>query len=172
MTAARDSDSGQPDSAGDSPTARKIYSVPRRYDLATLFVVSLAYAGLFGLMRALGWPPLAFALVAGFITVVGLGQALLFGGNAPREASVVCGVAFFFVPLAVVVALAVGFQGNPLSVVLLSALLFGAILAALPGVVLGYLTGVLIGGLFLVADLVRGATAKRNRGRTAMTNDE
>ena len=90
------SDSQQPSSAGsrDAPprAAPRLYSVPRRYDLATLFTVTLAYALLFGAMQRSGMPPNVAFDVAGFITLVGIGQALLFKGNAPRLASVVTGV--------------------------------------------------------------------------------
>ena len=96
----------------DSPhrAGPRLYSVPRRYDLATLFTVTLAYSLLFGLMQRLGMPPIAAFVVAGFITVVGIGQALLFRGNAPRLASVVIGAVVPTVLL--VVALAMKFHST------------------------------------------------------------
>ena len=45
------------DDSRPSPIGQAPYSVPRRYDLATLFAVSLAYALLFGLMRVADIPP-------------------------------------------------------------------------------------------------------------------
>jgi ABC-type proline/glycine betaine transport system permease subunit len=77
--------------------AAKVYSVPRRYDLTTMFVVSTAFALLFAGMRILEWPKEAALTTGLFITLVGLGQAMLFGGKSPRLASVVVGVVFFFV---------------------------------------------------------------------------
>jgi hypothetical protein len=138
----------------EASPAKKIYSVPRRYDLATLFVVSLAYALLFGFMRAAGLPPLGFAIVAGFVSVVGLGQAILFRGKAPRKASAVCGIAVFLavqLPIVVVDALS-----RPWDLLLL-VLCCSPFSVVLPGAALGYGAGVLIGGVFLVADAVRNA---------------
>lgn len=76
---------------GPRPPA-KVYSVPRRYDLATLMAVTLAYSLLFGVMRFLQAPPALIGVVSLFITLVGLGQALLFRGRHPRAASLVAGI--------------------------------------------------------------------------------
>ena len=76
----------------DGFSAAKVYGVPRRYDLATLFAVSVAYAIMFGVMRALSFPLDRFAISAAFVTSVGIGQALLFKGKSPRTASVGVGV--------------------------------------------------------------------------------
>jgi len=126
----------------------KVYSVPRRYDLATMFAVSVAYAFLFGSMRFFGWPPEVFAIVAGFFTCVGLGQALLFGGKEPRVASVLVGV--FYGPIVMVIG-AIG-GGGPRHIV---GLIIGAICTAIAGSLYGYAAGVIVAGVFLVADLMR-----------------
>lgn len=75
----------------------RIYSAPRRFDLFTVMIVTAAYALLLGGMSALRFPPVVSGYVAGFITLVGIGQAVLFGGRWPRFASVVSGMAAYFV---------------------------------------------------------------------------
>ena len=76
-------------SEGIKASPSKVYSAPRRFDLATIFVVTIAYSLLFGAMKALSFPPAASALVAGFISLIGAGQAFLFRGEQPRTASLV-----------------------------------------------------------------------------------
>ena len=77
----------------DAPTAT-IYSAPRRFDLATIMVVTLAYALLLAGLRLLRMPPSGVLHVAGCITCVGIGQALLFRGKRPRLSSILVGVAY------------------------------------------------------------------------------
>ena len=62
--------------SGDSDSDAKVtvYSVPRQYDLATLFVVSVAFALLFSVLRLLGASPVVFAVVTTFVALVGLGR--------------------------------------------------------------------------------------------------
>ena len=138
-----------PEDTPAHPSKVKVYSVPRRYDLATMFAVSVAYALLFATMRCSGSEPVSFAIVAGFFTFVGLAQALLFGGKAPRAASIVAGVvcwgAIQFV------------QGILVFDHSLELLVFGSVC----GAILGYVAGALIAGVFLVADFVRQSTARR-----------
>ena len=126
----------------DDPMRPTIYSAPRRFDIATVLTVMAAYALLFTAMRLLGWEPATLGVVGGFVTAVGIGQALLFGGNAPRIASVVVGAAYW--AFAVTVAsggnVCLGF----------SSLFWGG--------VSGYVAGTLVGGVFLVADAVRRGT--------------
>jgi hypothetical protein len=137
---------------------KKVYSVPRRYDLATLFTVSLAFAMLFGLMRALGSHPVVFAVVGGFVTVVGLTQAVLFKGKAPREASILTGAAIFASVASIPMILGV-MRGYGV-VELLVGYSCQAMCSCLLGAVCGYVVGVLIGGVFLVADAVRKVMRK------------
>lgn len=128
----------------------KIYSAPRRFDLATIFAVTAAYSLLLGGMSALRFPPILSAYVAAFITLVGVGQAVLFGGKKPRLASYLTGMAAYF--LLGVISFSIDRPrfdiGEMIAFVMLFAVVFGGLL--------GYCAGVLVGGVFLVADVVRG----------------
>jgi putative addiction module component (TIGR02574 family) len=127
----------------------KIYSAPRRFDLATVFIVTLAYSVLLGVMSALRLPPVASLIVAGFITAIGVSQALLFGGKRPRLASVLVGTLIYALSL-LGFWLATGQRAYPTS----TFLVLGTY-AAIGGAILGYLSGVVVGGVFLLADAVR-----------------
>jgi hypothetical protein len=134
----------------------KIYSAPRRFDLATIFVVTSAYAALFAGMTALNFPPIASGAVAGFVTLVGLAQALLFRGRQPRLASVLVGTAIYSLA-ALAIWLASGQRRYPTALVLLA-----GTYSIIGGAILGYLSGALIGGVFLIADVLRGRFGRRD----------
>ena len=138
----------------------KVYSVPRRYDLATLFAVSLAYSLAFGVLRLCDCPPTLFAVLAGFVTCVGLGQALLFKGKAPRAASVLVGVTFWLVGAVVVEVYEMG-TSIPRAIASALPLWF---LLFIPGGLTGYIAGVAVGGVFLIAENAR-KFARRLVGR-------
>ena len=128
------------------------YGVPRTFDLATLFAMSMGYALLFGAMRSLEFPQSTCILVAAFITWVGIAQAVLFGGKLPRESSIVAGVAFFVAYGGVRFILTVAQLDNyrPTHLII-------SIISSIFGVIPGYLAGVLVAGVFLVADRIRAA---------------
>lgn len=128
-------------------TRPTLYSVPRRFDLATLLTVTLAYALLFAALRVLRFEPLVFGLVAGFFTAVAIGQALLFKGDSPRKASVLVG-AVYWTGLQTLVGMA-GVWSPCLAA---SFILWGG--------ASGYVAGTLVAGVFLVADAVRRATTR------------
>lgn len=135
--------------AAAEPVGDRLYSVPRRFDLATLFVVSLAYALLFGLMRALHFPTIVFLVSALYVTFVGLAQAVLFRGKKPREASIIASGVYW------VVAMWIGFANSgPNGFNLLGAFVISLCWATV-GSAFGYLFGVVIAGIFLLADVVR-----------------
>jgi hypothetical protein len=126
----------------------KIYSAPRCFDLATVFVVTFAYSIFFAFLSVTGANPMVSVMLGGFITLIGVGQALLFGGKKPRAASIVTGATIM-----VVASIAWQIYDNRMRsdeffvILLLSQTISGAIS--------GYLAGVLVGGVFLVADAVR-----------------
>jgi hypothetical protein len=125
------------------------YSVPRRYDLATLFFVTTAYALLFAVLRLIRLPPKAVGTSALLLALVGIAQAVLFKGKAPRAASIAVGT--IFVGIVYVMAIP-----GPMSIENLTPLLLSS---ALAGPIVGYLCGVLVGGVFLVADVARKLVA-------------
>jgi hypothetical protein len=130
----------------------RLYSAPRRFDLATILVVTAAYSILLGGFSALNAFPVLTIAVATFITLVGFGQALLFGGLKPRLASTVVGVFIVDLPL-----IAFYFFGPSPRIVfnIWWFRIFYAVVGAGVGAILGYLVGTLIGGVFLVADVIR-----------------
>jgi hypothetical protein len=131
------------------------YSVPRRYDLATLFFVTTAYALLFAALRLIRLPPRAVGTIALLLALVGIAQAVLFKGKAPRAASITVGT--IFVGIVYVMAIP-----GPMSIEDLTPLLLSS---ALLGPVVGYLCGVLVGGVFLVADVARKLVARLSARR-------
>jgi hypothetical protein len=130
-----------------TPTT-KIYSAPRSFDLATIFVVTFAYSLLFAVMSLASFPPMMSLAVGAFITVVGVCQAVLFGGRYPRAASYLSGAVLYVAATIIMSMLAPrGFR--------IEYLVLGVPLSILFGAIFGYLAGVLVGGVFLVADLIR-----------------
>lgn len=136
-------------------TLDKIYSVPRRFDLSTLFVVSTAFAMLFTLLGYLefsAWAKLAWCF---YFSGVGFAQAALYHGRAPRLASVLAGgllLSLFIVPT----------TGSISNVVGAICLTFGTVIGGFPA---GYIAGTLIGGVFLVADKLRTWIARQGVAR-------
>lgn len=123
----------------------KVYSAPRRFDLATMFVVMIVYACLLGLFVGLGLHDAIMFSILGLLTLVAIAQPVLFGGRMPRLASVIVGG----VVLPVVVVMMTFNVDTPIAMIFAS-------LSLIPlGAAVGYLAGALVGGVFLVADIVR-----------------
>ena len=126
----------------------KVYSAPRRFDLATIFAVTTAYSLLLAAMKGLNFPPITCSMVAGFIALIACAQALLFRGLKPRKASVFAGSAIYSAGIFCECFLDPGFRpGSWLIVTVIYGVVFGG--------VLGYVGGVVVGGVFLVADVLR-----------------
>jgi len=127
----------------------KVYSAPRRFDLATIFIVTVAYSMMFAGMSVFGLPAGVSLSVAGFITVVGLGQAMLFRGEKPRLASAVVGLVTF--SLGVLGFWIVGgrrmYGANTI--------VFSSIATVIGGALYGYLAGACVGAVFMLADFLR-----------------
>jgi hypothetical protein len=143
-----------------SPRLEKIYSAPRRFDLATIFVVTFAYSLLFGVMgyvtNYLDFPRSFSLFVGAFITLVGIGQAMLYGGQNARVASLLVGaVLCVLLNLIGVVWPPRHASGIGLFFVLPFSAAFGA--------GFGYMAGALVGGVFLVADKLRTNFATRTQ---------
>jgi hypothetical protein len=143
------------------PRAKKVYSAPRRFDLATIFVVTFAYSLLFGVMKALSFPPMASITIAGFISLVGAGQAFLFGGQQPRTASLVVGAVIYSIGM-IAAWLVNGPRTYPTPVILI-----GASYSVIGGAILGYLSGTFVGGVFLIADKLRLRFSRKPANETS-----
>lgn len=146
--------------AGVPDAPKKVYSAPRRFDLATIFVVTFAYSLLFGAMKALSFPTMVSVSIAGFISIVGIGQALLFGGRQPRTASLVVGALVYAVSMA-----AAWLISGP-RIYSAGMILLASSYSIVGGAILGYLAGTFVGGVFLIADKLR---KRMSRSRS---NDE
>lgn len=132
--------------------ARRAARVPRRFGVGVLLLFVLLYALLFSFLSVLGAPPLVFLFLALYVTSIGLGQMLLFGGGKPREASIWVGVPVFL--LAHVVGCVAAMAGDlPLGGLLgmVCVLVMGLALA----VPISYVTGAAMAGVFLLMDRVR-----------------
>ena len=143
------------ETTGTNNTASRPVGVPRRFGVGSLLVVTAAFAILLGAMKSLQVDPIVMGLVAAFIAVVGAGQAVLFGGKAPRKASMVAGMLFPLVVGFLVFVYAVVARGR------LSGFEFGEffvniVLLCVLGMPLGYVAGGLAAGVFLAIERVWG----------------
>lgn len=127
--------------------------VPRRFSLGRLMMITAFFAVLFGLLSWLDAHPILFVVVAVFVTVVGLAQAILYSGKKPRKASVVAGsavCALVSMIWCLSLLFAVGVRpgiGNVISLAFFFAV--ATVFWAGVGGVFGYLAGCLIAGVFL-----------------------
>ncbi len=154
------SDTGKPTLYGllfDRRHASDLYSAPRRFDLATIFVVTAAYSMLFGAMSTFNdyFGPVTQVAVGVLVTTVAVTQALYKDAANPRGVSVVTGSITQTVILVVLRVISPYYLPGPLFLVIV---LYGII----GGAISGYLSGTLVGGVFLVADMLRGKFEGRN----------
>jgi hypothetical protein len=98
-------------------------------------------------MKLLRQEAMQFLLVAGFFTSVGIAQAVLFRGKAPRLASWLAGGSYFSL---VLIWFAIS-NDIPAQSVVTCGVLFVFFL----GCACGYVAGVSIAGVFLIADYLR-----------------
>jgi hypothetical protein len=138
----------------DRENTSELYSAPRQFDLATVFVILTAYSLLFAALTfmdqliGLELQPLLTIVIGFLVTVVAIGQAWYFHEANPRGVSVVVGaVAYTVVSIVLWMAYPRTFPNSFLFVFLINGLIGGA--------VFGYCAGALVGGIFLVADVLR-----------------
>ena len=138
-----------------------IFSVSRRFDIATVLVAMFGYAVLFAGLRLIpDFPPAAMGLIGAFFAVIAVGQAVAIRWNSPRAASIVAGAVFW---LAVYfIASATYLDGCAACGLLMAALIFGPIT--------GYLAGTLVGGVFLISHHLREANLLRRRAPQTESN--
>jgi hypothetical protein len=122
-------------------TAPEIFSVPRRFDMATILVAMTGFALLFAGLRAMDARPEIMASLAGLFVAVAIGQAFVATAGNPRTASIIAGGLYWFVASAV---MGMGITSDRLDFCYLT-------LAVIFGPITGYLAGTLVGGVFLVA---------------------
>ena len=135
----------EPDLANNSVwRPNRLYSAPRRFDLATILVVTIAYSLFFTGLRMLDATPVVYVNTIVLVTLVGASQALLFGGKRPRWASVLTGI---MLNLALLAFLSITRPQRAPVILLWWFIAMGAIC--------GYVAGVAVGSVFLLSDLAR-----------------
>jgi len=135
----------------DTANTSGLYAAARRFDLATIFVITAAYSLLFGALTAFDgvfdFGPAPLIIVGLVLAVVGAAQALCHGVANPRGVSVIAGGAAFVL----FCLLMLGIRPQLLHGWFTVEIVIGLFLAP----VWGYIAGVLVGGVFLVADKLR-----------------
>jgi hypothetical protein len=146
----------------DRTNTSELYSAPRRFDLATIFVVTAAYSLLLGGLTALGSWPAVKIMAVGLLTLVAAGQALFHNHANPRGVSVLIGAAAYTLFTLVLWSIYPRvFPDSFFFVVVINGLMFGGLL--------GYIAGVLVGGMFLVAERLRGKLSPQESDAEAPT---
>lgn len=130
-----------------------VYSVRRKLDLASLLVYTTGYAVLFALMSVYRLPALSFPMVAGFFTSIGLSQAWLFGGKAPRIASCLAGTLYSVLMALIFLATSSSSFVEIVRIIVLASIL---------GLSIGYYSGACIAGVLLVIDNLRALRLNGN----------
>jgi hypothetical protein len=140
----------------DPVRTSELYSAPRRFDLATMFVGTAAYSILFGILTALDavfdYGPLPLLVLGSIIAAVAVAQSIWHEFANPRGVSVIVGTAAFTLLLCLLAVFHPRADG--------AALIWALMAGLIAGPVLGYFAGVLVGGVFLVADLFRQPSVK------------
>ena len=126
-----------------------VFSVPRRFDLATVLVAMSGFAALFTGLLLHDARPSILAIIGGLVATVGIGQGVAAKWNRPRTASMLAGVLFWLLFSIFVMTTGAPHVGWPCA-------LFGMTISVVVwGTVTGYLAGALVGGVFLVSHHLR-----------------
>lgn len=128
-----------------------VFSVPRRFDLATVLVAMSAFAALFAGLLLLDASPIILAFLGGFLALVAAAQWIGSKWNRPRTASIVAGVLIYWVAGAA----RMFFMPMPSRMELPELIATLLVSAAISGGIAGYLGGAMVGGVFLVSHYVR-----------------
>ena len=138
------------------------FGVPRRFGMTALFAIVTFYGVVFAVMKSLDFHAIGFTIFSVFLTCVGLGQALLFGGKSPRAASVCVGAVLF--PMEIMALIVYDHLSSPgISFYEMLGEIIGLIVLCIPaGVLLGHLAGGLVGGVFVLLDLIAKKTRREN----------
>lgn len=131
-----------------------LYSAPRRFDLATIFVVTGAYSVLLGVMSILNFVPAAKIIIGLLLAFVAVAQSMYHEKANPRGVSVVAGsIGYAAISFVFWLIAPRSFPNSFMFVVVINGLIGGALF--------GYVAGVLVGGMFLVADMLRTRSGTR-----------
>lgn len=149
----------------------KIYSAPKRFDIATMMVVTVAYAFLFMLISTVvgmnnSTSVWASAIIGLYLAYIAIAQIVLFKGDEPRFASVVAGAAAF--SLTVFAVSAFGNENNGIWNCLAMAFLAGVFF----GAPVGYFAGATVGGVFLISDMRRRHVLSRKYRRKPKEDED
>lgn len=135
-------------------TVPEVASVPRRFGVGVLLVLVTMFGVLFAVLSSFRVPQAACAVVGVLFVGVAAGQALLFGGQKPREASICIGGILF--PLSImVVTVYMNHVGPRRERVDLAEMIPGLFCAVPAGCLFGYLAGTLTAGIFLAMGRLR-----------------
>lgn len=152
----------------DRSHASGLYSAPRRFDLATIFVVTAAYSLLLGGLTALDGltgpaaAPFVKIVFSGLVAIIAATQAMFLRVSNPRGVSIVTGaVAYTLISWII-------WLSDPNYFIWNSFFFVTFINGIIGGGILGYLLGTLVGGVFLVADVLRG----KFEGRSKLESDD
>jgi hypothetical protein len=122
--------------------------VPRQFGIATLMILTTAFAVLFSLMTVLGTAPAVFACISLFVAGVAACQVLMYKGRNPRKASFVGGYIVGGV-VSLIFALAAGVYWQSGWLAFFGTLMAGLFITTLLGGPCGYLAGCVVAGIFL-----------------------
>jgi hypothetical protein len=144
----------------DPSKTSDLYSAPRRFDLATIFVVTAAYSLLLGAMSAMDFGPITKMSVGLLVTVIAASQAFFQNVANPRGVSIVSGA----IAQSVLILMLGLFVRNWLEIPLIAAVILYGLLG---GAIAGYLIGAMVGGVFLVADKLRVMFENRAKAKAS-----
>ena len=140
-----------------------VFSVPRRFDLATVLVAMSAFATLFAGLLLLNAPPSVPAFFGGFLTLVAAAQWIGNKWNRPRTASIVVGILIYWIAGAA----AMFFMPAPPRMGLPQLIAMQLFSGTISGGIAGYLGGTLVGGVFLVSHYLRAWLGRGEQDRVA-----
>lgn len=140
------------------PHAAEPFGVPRRFGVGTIMVITAAFGLLLSSLQAIGAPPAVVWFVVIFVSLIGVGQMLLFGARQPRLASILVGAVGL--PLMTIVTISLAGPrrslGREAPCAIFAAVLFGG--------GFGYLAGGVVAGVFLIMDAIERVLGRgRNR---------
>jgi hypothetical protein len=121
---------------------KKVYSVPKRFGLASLLAIITALACLFGALRLVDTPPVIYLFLGTQVMVICVAQ--MFYNAEPRRASMIAGAILMPTFLAAAAIFVPGPDIGGVLCMTVPGILFGAFA--------GYLIGTCVAGIFLLMD--------------------